>query len=116
MNSNKMAFNPEEFEMMLDDYGIVVSERTRRLIHRNIKKREPVHQKEVLVKENTFLLWAIIKCIALFLKSILYKLLSYIIYLIALLIWIVLGIIQIMLEIYVAAIICYVVVEFIKQI
>lgn len=106
-----MAFNPEEFEMMLDDYGIVVSERTRRRIHRNIKKRKVQD-----VPVNRFIVWRILTCIVLFLKSIIYKFFSCILYLSALFIWLVLSIFQIMLEVYMAAVICYVVAEFIKQI
>jgi hypothetical protein len=39
-----MAFDPEQFEL-LNDYGIVISERTRRLIKRNNMKLE-LEQKE----------------------------------------------------------------------
>jgi len=106
-----MAFNTEEFDAMLNDYGIVISERTRRRIRRNMKNNKP---QEAPV--NRFIVWRMLLCIVLFLKSIIYKFFTCILYLCAFLIWIALGIFQILLEIYIAAIIFYVVAEFIKQI
>ena len=105
-----MAFNPEEIEQVFNDYGIVVSERTRRLIHRNHKKIQKVE-----VPKERFILWSIIKKLFAFLKSIIYTFLNCILCVVACFIWIALGILQIMLEIYVAALICYVVAEFIKR-
>jgi hypothetical protein len=106
-----MTFNEEEFDMMLNDYGIVVSDRTRRLIHRNNMKREQARNNKIIYNTNVF---NIIKQNLLWCVNIVKIVCTPIIWILAVFIWFVLYIIKKSLEIMMILIIIKIVSEYIK--
>ena len=105
-----MAFKAEEFDMMLNDYGIVVSERTRRLIHRNNMKNLAL-KKQQTSNTNVF---NIIKQSILWCLSMLSFTFTCMMWFMALLCWIVLYIIKKTLEWVMVVVIIKIVSEYIK--
>ena len=107
-----MAFNPEELDSMLNDYGIVVSERTRRLIHRNNKKLKVPER--IAPCENV--VWNTIKSFFLFWKGVIHIVCRCLLWIATLFIWLILYVLKLALEMYICALIIYVVFEYVKRI
>jgi len=107
-----MAINPEEFDMMLNDYGIVISDRTRRLIKRNQKKIQNIDKQPIYDSA----LCHIIKSVLLFLVNIIYTVCGWLLWFIGMIIWLILYILKLALEIITICSLAYLICVYVKQI
>ena len=112
-----MAFDPEQFEL-LNDYGIVLSDRTRRLIKRNNMKLE-LEKKEkekgnIIYNTLTYVL-DILKQTVITLIGVVFMIFGCILWLASLLIWMLMVILVKVLELVAACIIFYIVSEYVTK-
>ena len=114
-----MAIDSEEFEMLLNDYGIVVSERTRRLIRRNHMKKLgqlPVNSEQIKKPEYESVLCNIIKSVLMFLVNIIYTVFTWLLWVISMIILLILYILKLSLEIMTICTLAYLICIYVKQI
>ena len=118
-----MAFDPEQFEL-LNDYGIILSERTRRLIKRNNMKLE-LEQKEKEKKEErekgNIIYNILMNVLNIFKESIMtlvgiiFMIFGFVVWIASLLIWMLMVILVRVIEMTAVGIIFYIVSEYIKK-
>ena len=114
-----MAFDPEQFEL-LNDYGIVLSERTRRLIKRNnmkleVEKKEKEKEKGNFIYNTFSYVLDIFKHSIITLIGVIFMMFGFILWIASLLIWMALVILAKVLELVAVCIIFYVVSEYITK-
>ena len=114
-----MAFDPEQFEL-LNDYGIVLSERTRRLIKRNnmkleLEKKEKEKEKGNFIYNTLSYVLDILKQIIITLIGVIFMIFGCILWIASLLIWMAMVILAKVLELVVVCIIFYVVSEYVTK-
>jgi hypothetical protein len=116
-----MAFDPEQFEL-LNDYGIVLSERTRRLINRNNmklelekKEKEKKREKGNIIYNTLMNVLDILKETIITIVGVIFMIFGSIIWIASLLIWMLMVILAKILELIVIAVIFYIVSEYITK-
>jgi len=112
-----MAFDPEQFEL-LNDYGIVISERTRRLIKRNnvkleLEKKEK--EKGNIIYNTLLYVLDILKQTVIALIGVVFMIFGFILWIASLLIWMALVILVRVIEIVAVGIIFYIVSEYVTK-
>jgi hypothetical protein len=113
-----------EFEIMLDNYGINVSERTRRLIRRNhvkqiqkqIQNKKDIQETSETSELSENQLWKTIKLFFLFCKNVICLVFKCLLWFLVLILWLSIWLLKIVFEIYIGIIIVYVVMEYSKRI
>ena len=116
-----MAFDPDQFEL-LNDYGIVLSDRTRRLIKRNNMKLELEKEKEKkengkgnIIYNTLMYVLDIFKHSVIMLVGVIFMIFSCILWIASLLIWILMVIFAKVLELVAVCIIFHIVSEYLKK-
>jgi len=114
-----MAFDPEQFEL-LNDYGIVISERTRRLIKRNnmkleLEQKEKEREKGNIIYNILMNVLDILKQSIITIVGVIFMIFGFIIWIASLLIWILLVILVRVIEMIAVGIIFYIISEYIKK-
>ena len=114
-----MAFDPEEFDMLLNEYGVVMSERTRRLIHRNnMKKKEPDVESETEEEEIFNTVCYVLNLVGRFIRfvfGLLFALIGYTLWIAAMMIWMAMVVLARLLEVIAIGLIFYLVSEYMTQ-
>jgi hypothetical protein len=118
-----MAFDPEQFEL-LNDYGIILSERTRRLIKRNNMKLELEQKEKEKKKERekgNIIYNILMNVLDIFKESIMtlvgviFMIFGFVVWIASLLIWMLMVILVRVIEMTAVGIIFYIVSEYIKK-
>ena len=114
-----MAFDPEQFEL-LNDYGIVLSDRTRRLIKRNnmkmeLEKKEKERDKGNIIYNTLMNVLDIFKQTLITCIGFIFMIFGFILWIVSILIWVAMVVLAKVLELIAVVIIFYIVSEYITK-